>query len=124
MDLSAEHLRALRRAVRERLASPEAGRNAGHGLVREVPGWVGRFVVMPADAGETWLWCEPRAEGGEAFPSQIVLDVPPGRYLVEVFDEPDGTHVSSESATAAPLVAGLTHTGHAVFVRVRRVGER
>jgi len=88
------------------------------GLVRSLPAWVGRFGFL-AGPKEFGLWCEPLPGPGEAFPSQLVIDVPPGRYMIEILDAETSTWASRESAEGGPLVAGLPCTGNSVFVWIR-----
>ncbi len=123
MDLSNERLHALRTAVETALASPPAAAGGEVGLVRQVPDWVGRHAVLAAEADETWLWFERRGAARRPFSGQVVLAIPPGRYFVEVFDGADGKHLSTETAAASPLVAGLTYADGGVLVRVRRVSK-
>lgn len=54
---------------------------------------------------------------------QFVMDVPAGRYLVDVLDASAHAWFSRESAGGAPLVAGLPATGRPVLVRIRCVSR-
>lgn len=90
-------------------------------LVRSLPEWVGRFGILEA-SGTCVLWCEPRPGPGETFPSQLILDVPAGRYFVDSLDAGSGRWISRESAEGGPLVAGVPFTGGAVLVRIAPVG--
>ena len=87
-------------------------------LVRSLPHWVGRFGFL-AGRGSDCLWCEPLAPSGAVFPSQMVIDVPSGRYMIEILDAVTLQWVSRESAEGGPLVAGLPYTGNPVLVWIR-----
>jgi len=86
--------------------------------MRRLPGWIGRWGILSAPR-RIVLWCEPRSRTTEMFPSQFVLDIPPGRYFVEVFDTAAASWISRESAEGGPLVAGLPYTGNPIFVWIR-----
>jgi len=91
----------------------------GHdSLVRSLPPWVKRFGLL-AGAGHYCLWCEPRSAPGRTFPSQMILDIPRGRYLVDALDTGASTWVSRESAEGGPLVAGLTYLRNPLLVWIR-----
>jgi hypothetical protein len=91
----------------------------GHeSLTRSLPAWVRRFGLL-AGAGQYCLWCEPRPAPRQTFPSQIILDIPRARYLIEIFDTATRTWVSRESAEGGPLVAGLSYTGTPLLVWIR-----
>jgi hypothetical protein len=51
------------------------------------------------------------------------LDVPPGRYMVEILDAATLNWVSRESAEGALLVAGLPYTGNPVLAWIRNIGH-
>jgi hypothetical protein len=107
------------RAKGDRTTLPSLFTETDQACVRRVPPWVARVAILKSRA-TWWLWCEPRADsrGGGG---QVVLDVPPGRYLVDTLDTRAGAWFSRESAAAAPLVAGLASSGHAILVKIRRV---
>lgn len=122
--IPAAETRALMRAALEKAVGPSSldSGSLRSGSVRRVlslPSWVGRFGFL-AGPDQFWLWCEPRPWPGETFPSQFVLDVPPGRYFIEIFDAAAAAWISRESAEGGPLVAGLTSTGKPLLVMVRR----
>jgi len=94
---------------------------ASSDLIRSLPDWVDRFGLLKAQ-DTIILWFDPRAGEGETFPSQIVLDLPPGRYFVDTLDVRSHQWISRESASGGPLVAGLPSTGRAVLVRIRACG--
>jgi hypothetical protein len=124
MDVTPERLRELARSARRR-AGFDPALPAAHPEpawpVKTMPSWVGRVVVLSDDPADCWLWCEARAEPTEAFPSQFVLDVPPGRYFVDTYDATTSSAVARESAEGGPLVAGLCCLPGPVLVNVRRV---
>jgi len=110
---------AAARAKGDRTSIPSLFTETNRACVRRLPPWVARVAILKSRA-TWWLWCEPhigkRGGGGQA-----VLDVPPGRYLVDTLDTQTSAWFSRESASAAPLVAGLESSGHTVLVRIRRV---
>jgi hypothetical protein len=89
-------------------------------LVKSLPAWVKRFGFL-AGTGHYCLWCNPLPSPKDTFPSQIILDIPRGRYLVDTLDAITLIWVSRESAEGGPLVVGLPFTGHAVLVLIRAV---
>jgi hypothetical protein len=89
--------------------------------VRLMPSWVARVGVLRS-RGTWWIWCEPR-KGARPASGQFVIDVPAGRYMVDILDTCSHEWCSRESAAASPLVAGLPATGGAVLVRLRRVSS-
>jgi len=125
--LTAEETRSRIRAAVARPYAPEAKvsfldvermKRARPSLVRSLPPWVGRFGLL-AGSGFYCLWCEPDSSPAETFPGQMVLDIPSGRYMVEILDSATALWVSRESAAGGPLVAGLPYTGSSVLVRIR-----
>jgi hypothetical protein len=92
--------------------------SADQALIRQAPAWVARAALVKS-ARAWWLWCEPRR--GRARDGQCVLDLLPGRYIVESLDTRSSTWVSCESAAGAPLVIGVPFTGRPVLVSIRRV---
>jgi hypothetical protein len=97
---------------------PATFASAEQALIRQAPAWVARAALVKS-ARAWWLWCEPRR--GRARDGQCVLDLPPGRYIVESLDTRSHTWVSCESAAGAPLVIGVPFTGRPVLVSIRRV---
>ncbi len=87
-------------------------------LVRSLPSWVRRFGFL-ASPGHYCLWCDPVPAPGCTFASQMIIDIPQGRYIVDTFDPIAMTWVSRESAVGGPLVAGLPHTGNPVLAWIR-----
>lgn len=91
----------------------------GHNsLIRSLPAWVTRFGLLAA-GGQYCLWCEPRREPYQTFPSQMVIEIPRGRYMVDILDTAARTWVSRESAEGGPLVAGLPCTGNPLLAWIR-----
>jgi hypothetical protein len=99
---------------------PEALMGTRRSLVRSLPAWVERFGLL-AGPDHYCLWCKPWSSPGEIFPGQIILDIPRGRYLVEIYDAAAQRWVSRESAEGGPLVAGLPYTGNRLLVWIRAV---
>jgi hypothetical protein len=87
-------------------------------LIRGLPEWIGRFGFLQGD-GTLIVWAEPRPGPEGPFPSQIIFDVPPGRYFVETLDIRAGEWISRESTEGGPLVAGVPFTGGAVLILIR-----
>ena len=110
--------RAGRAASLPASLEPGGWKRGRAGLIRSLPAWVGRFGFLTGP-NEFGLWCEPLPGPGETFPSQLVIDLPPGRYMIEILDAETSTWVSRESAESGPLVAGLPCTGNPVFVWIR-----
>jgi len=109
---------ALTPEVRPPGLNPDALAGGRHDLVRRLPAWVKRFGLLSGPAG-TCLWCEPRREPAEIAPSQMILNLPRGRYLVDVLDTGTASWVSKQSAEGGPLVAGLPYTGSPVVAWIR-----
>jgi len=87
-------------------------------LVRSLPAWVRRFGLLLGP--EQWcLWCDPRPAPSATFPSQMVLNLPRGRYLIDMLDTEASAWVSRESAEGGPLVAALPYTASPVLVWIR-----
>ena len=110
-------------AARELDASvriPAKFMSADRAPIRQAPAWVARAALVRS-VRAWWLWCEPRR--GRAKDGQCVLDLPPGRYIVEALDTRSHTWVSCEAATGAPLSAGLPFTGRPVLVAIRKVAR-
>jgi len=107
------------------LSRDEAGRiePAGAAFVAEIPGWLAAVGALSAE-GVHWIWCEPRldAEAKTAVLSQIVVNAPPGRYVVEALDPSRKRWISRESATGGPLVCGLPFVAGPFLLRLRYVG--
>lgn len=99
---------------------PRVLRQADLGLVRHWPEWVARAALLRSRS-TWWLWCEPRK--GARGAGQIVLNVPDGRYLVDILDTRTHAWFSRESAAGGPLVAGMPATGGAIVARIRRVAD-
>jgi hypothetical protein len=113
------HLAAARETG-DRVAIPRSFRDVGIEIVRRWPPWVARAAVLKSRS-TWWLWCEPRR--GPRGAGQFVMDVPDGRYFVDVMDTRTHAWCSRESAAGGPLVAGLPATGGALIARVTRVAE-
>ena len=96
---------------------------AGRELIAHLPSWVTRAGALSGPS-VVLVWCEPRRGTDErsAAPGQLVLNVRPGRYMVEVLDVAQNRWTSRETATAAPLVSGLPFAGGPLLVHVRYVG--
>jgi hypothetical protein len=110
--------KALTPEVKPPGLDPETLTGGHESLIRSLPAWVKRFGFL-AGAGEYCLWCEPRPAPVDAFPSQMVLDMPRGRYWIDIFDTSTRTWLSRESAEGGPLVAGLPYTGNPLLAWIR-----
>jgi len=84
-------------------------------LIRNLPLWVGRYGLITGD-GQYLFWSEPIESPKDTFPSQAVIDVPRGRYMIDTLDTASSRWVSRESAEGGPLVIGLAYTGHPVLL--------
>jgi hypothetical protein len=121
---------ATRRLVAKALAASSgpptldisAFEKAPAGLLRSLPSWVGSSGLLRG-GDEFVLWCTPRRNPKERRAGQFVLDLPSGRYFVEVFDPNVAAWVSRESAEGGPLVAGLPFAEGPVLARVRAAGR-
>jgi hypothetical protein len=111
---------AAAREVDASVRIPAKFMSADRALIRQAPAWVARAALVRS-ARAWWLWCEPRR--GRAKDGQCVLDLPPGRYIVEALDTRSHTWVSCEAAAGAPLSAGLPFTGRPVLVAIRKVAR-
>jgi hypothetical protein len=100
----------------------EAVTSASPPLVRSVPPWVARMGEFDA-GGRRCVWFEPRPSPAETLPSQIVIDLPTGRYMVDTLDVRASTWCARESAAGGPLVAGLSYVGGPVLLVVTRTGD-
>ncbi len=89
---------------------------------RVLPGWVGEFGAARCDDGWlVYLAPGPDPEPDRAGMSQAVIDVPAGRYLVDVHDIAARTWRSRESAAAPPLVIGVPAADGPVVLTLTRV---
>ena len=85
--------------------------------ISHLPDWIKQCRV--GHKGQAiWLDLEPAAPIEESLPGQMVIDLPPGRYMVEILDTVSGEWISRESAAGGPLVVGLPYTGNALAVRI------
>jgi len=97
---------------------PKTLKSAAFREIRNLPSWIIRCGYLEGP-DERCLWLVPKEKPDEVFPGQFVLDVPPGRYYVEVFDPRACAWISRESAEGGPLVAGIPFARGPLFVRVR-----
>ena len=105
-------------------------RAASEVTVRLAPDWVTDIGIVAAGASY-WAWVVtsdlPPAEGPgrPATPfsasGQLVLDLPDGRYAVDVFDTCSKDWISRESCAASPLVAGLPRRQGALVLHIRPI---
>jgi hypothetical protein len=85
--------------------------------ISHLPGWIKQYRLR--HEGQTiWLDLEPETQTEDSHPGQMVVDLPPGRYMVEILDTVSGEWISRESAAGGPLVAGLQWTGNPLTVRI------
>jgi hypothetical protein len=104
--------------------------------VSSVPDWVAE-VGLVAVGSTYWLWASPSQTAPEpvvddtpaptvpaATPGQLILSVPPGRYMVDVFDTSSCEWFSRESCAASPLVAGLPAKGIPLVVRIQPMTDQ
>jgi hypothetical protein len=97
---------------------------AAPSLVAKLPPWVASIGALSSAAAH-WIWCKPDPDAGTEGTalSQIVLNVQPGRYMVEVLDIERKRWIARESATGSPLVTGLPFVAGPMLLRVRRLGS-
>jgi hypothetical protein len=96
--------------------------------VRALPRWVREYGLVACGTAH-WMWIDGEwpAEAADAehperdVMGQIVLDLPPGRYTVDILNTASGSWISRESAVAAPLVAGVPFAQAPLVVRFRPV---
>jgi hypothetical protein len=112
---------AAARTTGRRVRIPSVFTEADVDAVRVMPTWVARVGVLRS-RGAWWLWCEPR-KGARPSGGQFAIDLPAGRYMVDILDTRSREWCSRESASASPLVAGLPTTGGAALVKLRRVSS-
>lgn len=122
-QLSAGRTRSLLRSALPPQSTPagldvDALAGGMDSLVRSLPPWVKRFGFL-AGAGQYVLWCEPKARPRRTFPGQMILNLPGGRYLIDILDITTKKWVSRESAEGGPLVAGLPYTGNPLLAWIR-----
>jgi hypothetical protein len=110
------------------LEKPAQIRRASGVWVRVAPEWVTAVGLCKA-GGSYWLWLErydatsDHDGGGPAAGlDQLVLDVPPGRYLVDMLDVTNGETLSRETAGGPPLVLGVPSRGVPIVAEIRPVG--
>jgi hypothetical protein len=111
---------AAARRLGDRTSIPSVFAEASLDRVRLMPAWVVRAALLKS-RGAWWLWCEPRR--GARGAGQLVMEVPAGRYMVDILDTQAHAWFSRESASGGLLVAGLPATGRPVLVRVRRASS-
>ncbi|MGE5508658.1 MAG: hypothetical protein ACM3RP_09295 [Chitinophagales bacterium] len=110
-----------------RLSPPPAARDGVH-LLTLLPPWVAEAGALCTSLAEppggtcAWLWCAPAPGApGAAFPSQLALALPGGRYAVSTWDAGCRRITASESAGGEPLVCGPPFAGAPLVIAVRRV---
>jgi hypothetical protein len=112
---------AAARAAGDPAVIPGTFKEGDPAVVRRWPPWVARAGVLRS-RGAWWLWCKPR-KGTRPGIGQFVMDLPAGRYMIDVMDTRTHGWFSRESAVGGPLVAGLPPAGCPVLVRIRRVAS-
>lgn len=85
--------------------------------INHLPGWIEQYRVRH-EGQVIWLDLEPSAHAADVHPGQMVIDLPPGRYMVEILDTVSGEWISRESAAGGPLVAGLPWTENPLVVKI------
>jgi hypothetical protein len=103
------------------LPSPSTGARTDTGLVGSLPSWVARYGLA-IDGDNAWLYCEPYPGADSETPGQTLLDLPPGRYVVDTFDTASCDCIGRESAEGGPLVVGLVFTGSPVLLHIQSRG--
>ncbi|MBE3134843.1 MAG: hypothetical protein IMZ55_15355 [Acidobacteria bacterium] len=97
---------------------------AAPSFVASLPPWVASVGALSSAAAH-WILCTPDPGAGtkDTALGQIVLNVQPGRYMVEVLDIERTRWIARESATGSPLVTGLPFVAGPMLLRVRRLGS-
>jgi hypothetical protein len=92
--------------------------------VKHLPDWIEQFGIV-AGGGVLWLWIRPvaRSEPPSWTARQLVLDVAPGRYVIETLETATREWVARESAAAAPLVIGLRWSQGPLIVRIAQMQD-
>jgi hypothetical protein len=83
-----------------------------------------RLVARAGDSILLWLvpsTGEPQGVGATWRVNQAVLDVPAGRYVIDVFSIPERRCTSREVSAASPLVIGLPDRREPLLARIERV---
>jgi len=88
--------------------------------VRTLPDSVSAFAWLH-DGHSHWLFCDTSQDAGGM--GQAVIDFPRDRYVVDTLDTADTRWTMRESAEGGPLVIGVPLTGHAVALRIQRLGK-
>ena len=103
------------------LPAPPASAAPANAPAGALPPWVARFGLL-VDGRQAWFYCEPHPGTGSGPPGQVLLDVPPGRYLVDTFVAGLPSAVARESAAGKPLVVGLGFAAKPTLLWIRPVG--
>jgi hypothetical protein len=83
-----------------------------------LPAWVTRSGLL-RDGQNFWLYCAPDSGAVAASAGQLLIQLPPGRYLIDSFNIATGTCVARESAAGDPLVAGLAYAPAPILLWIR-----
>jgi hypothetical protein len=103
------------------LPCPSAVAAPAAALVEKLPSWIARYGPL-AEGKNVWVYCEPRCGTDSNPPSQVLICLPAGRYLVDTFDIGLRTCIARESAAGNPLVIGLVSVPRPFLLWIRPIG--
>jgi len=101
---------------------PQDARQAPPSLVSHWPAWVAKAGTLLCHNGCV-LWCEPQRDPRETFPSQLILTMPEGRYVIEVLDVARREWLVRQTVSGRTLVTGLPYTAGDLVIQVRPAAE-
>ena len=81
----------------------------------QLPAWVARAGLL-RDRDHFWLYCVPAPAAAAETAGQTLIQLPPGRYLVDTFLAGTHTCVARESAAGNPLVVGLMYAPEPILL--------
>jgi hypothetical protein len=104
------------------LPGPSECATSGNGLVGKRPEWMNRFGLL-REEGNAWFYCAPNPNAEPGCSGQLLLQFPPGRYLVDTFDVHLKCAMARESAAGDPLVIGLPFSKNPLLLWIRRLPD-
>lgn len=103
----------------------EAAWSAANEAIRAAPRWAGEAGAALLRGSDCLLiWLAPRPDHPEAFPSELILDLDPGRHCLSTWDTKKHAVTGSEVCFDTPAVAGPPFCGHPLVILVtEQVGD-
>jgi hypothetical protein len=98
-----------------------AWRQLPSAVICSLPEWAAEAGLAEGLTGY-WLWIGP-GESHEEPAGQVMLQIPEGRYLVEVIDISTGQVIARELAFGPPLVVGAPWRPTPVGLHIRPVTQ-